>query len=230
MIGRSSAPSGAVCAPTLLTFWLLNTPHSVHVVQRFQTFSANARLIASAASRRTVGVGTLTLDDQVLVDHGVLEPAEVQRQRAHRRGGTREPPEELHVRVGATVVAPALGLERTDEGEADVLALLDRGDRHLDLAAEGIVPHAGDQLVGLDVERVVGGVERELDRVGPGVGLALLELRLGSVDVELRVAAVLEVAERTRRERTVRRDGQPGAALVGECAGCRSRGRAPCGS
>src|ERR1700712_112086 len=115
---------------------------------------------------------------QRLVDDRVLEAAEVQRRRPDRGRRHALPPQPLLVRVGATVVAPALGLERAGEGEADVLALLDRRDRGLDLVAEGVVPHRDHQLVRLHVERVVRGVEGEGDVLGARGREALVHVDL----------------------------------------------------
>ena len=49
----------------------------------------------------------------------------------------------------------------------------------------------------------------------PSSARHVLHLRLRQVEVELRVAGVLEVAERAGRERAVGRRHEPGAALLG---------------
>ena len=165
-------------------FWtrvLAMTPQSVQLYQRFQTFLPNSRLTSSAAVLRAASSALVRMVGELGVHLRVLEPAEVQGQLAglgvdgRRRGGV--PPVPLLARLHAGVVAPRQGLERPGQGEADVLALLDRRRRDGDLVAEHLVPHRHEERHGLDVERVVGGVEAELDLVRAELAEAGVHLR-----------------------------------------------------
>ena len=171
---------------------------------------------------RAAGIGVGIVPDHVVrgVDRRVLEASEVRGELGHgrvdRQRGGRVPPQPLLDRVHPAVGTYRHHLIQACERQAEVLALLHGLDRDLDLVAEGIPPHRHGELVGLHVERVIGGVERERHRVLAAVGLALLEFGRRGAEVVARIARVLQIAHAAGRKRAVRRTHQAGQPLLRE--------------